>query len=99
LWLNQAYFPLGDSSVGLDIKNEDGAKIADLSFTQIETKVLNKDNIPCKIYAEESNKSNLGYVTCCKMAVWSKLKHALNCSIPQMDQITNSQGKYRKIFN
>ena len=99
LWLNQAYFPFGESSVGLDIKNDNGARIADMTFTQIQTKVLNKDHIPCKIYPQESNNnSNLGFVQCCKEAVWSQLQHAINCSIAPMDEITDSQGKQKK-FN
>ena len=34
--------------IKLEIKNENGARIAEMAFTQIQTKVLNKDLIPCK---------------------------------------------------
>ena len=65
----------------MDVKNDDGVVVADVIYSEIHTKVLNKEQLPCKSYEVESNGNCLGFVNCCKEALWSTIHPKLNCSV------------------
>jgi hypothetical protein len=77
---------LEESSLNLDLKNDDDIVVADIIYQEIHTRVLDKENLPCKRYGVESNNDYLGFVNCCKEALWSKIQYKLNCSVFYLDQ-------------
>ena len=67
--------------MNLDVKNDDGIVVADLIYLEIHTKVLDKEKLPCKSYQVENNNDYLGFINCCKEALWLKIQNKLNCSV------------------
>ena len=86
-WLVLAYFPMRDSSVNLDVNNNDGIRLADLSYSTKVLKVLPREELPCRNYGISDQTI---FVECSKKALWSELKNTINCSIPIFDAISEA---------
>ena len=75
--------------MNLDVRNDDGIRIADLSYMEKHLQILNKESTPCQDY--EDNKEN-GFVNCCKDKIRAQLAESANCSIPVFDGIFESEN-------
>ncbi len=94
LWLSTVEFPGSESSVNLDVSNDDGVRVADLSYAERHIQVLSKELLPCKEDYPEN-----GFIDCCKNTVWSKLIHSVNCSIASFDQISENKPALKECEN
>ena len=87
-WLNDPLdFPIAIASTLLELKSKKQFVGAVMSIGEINTKVISKEEEPCKIYTENKLNENEGFLQCSKNVLGKNISQTYKCFIPQMNSV------------